>query len=57
MESAKEKAIALFRSRGGLLRTTEALEQGIHRRTLYGLRDEGILVAVPRGLYQLTEVK
>lgn len=57
MESAKEKAIALFRSRGGLLRTTEALDQGIHRRTLYGLRDEGILVAVSRGLYQLADME
>jgi len=57
MTSAREKTIALFRNKGGLMRTTEALDLGIHRRTLYGLRDEGILVAVSRGLYQLAEME
>jgi predicted transcriptional regulator of viral defense system len=57
MKSAKEKTIALFKNKGGLLRTSEALDHGIHRRTLYGLRDEGILVAVSRGLYQLAEME
>ncbi len=57
MTSAREKTIALFRNKGGLMRTTEALDIGIHRRTLYGLRDEGILVAVSRGVYQLAEME
>jgi len=57
MTSAREKTIALFKKKGGLMRTTEALSLGIHRRTLYGLRDEGILVAVSRGLYQLAEME
>lgn len=57
METAREKTIALFKKKGGLMRTTEALDLGIHRRTLYGLRDEGILVAVSRGLYQLAEME
>lgn len=57
MESAREKAVAIFKSKGGLLRTTEALDRGIHRRTLYGLRDEGTLVAVSRGLFQLAEME
>ena len=57
MTSAREKTIALFRNKGGLMRTTEALDLGIHRRTLYGLRDEGILVAVSRGVYQLAEME
>jgi len=57
MISAREKTIALFRNKGGLMRTNEALDLGIHRRTLYGLRDEGILVAVSRGLYQLAKME
>ena len=46
MKSAREKTIELFKNKGGLMRTSEALNLGIHRRTIYGLRDEGILVAV-----------
>ncbi len=57
MKSAQEKAIEFFRKRGGLARTTEALAHGIHRRTLYGLRDEGVLVGVSRGLFQLAEME
>jgi predicted transcriptional regulator of viral defense system len=57
MKSAQEKAIELFRRRGGLLRTTEALAHGVHRRTLYRLRDEGVLVGVSRGLFQLADME
>ncbi len=56
METAKEKAIGIVRERGCLIRTSEAIEQGIHRRTLYGLRDEGILLQISRGLYQLSDL-
>ena len=57
MKSAREKTIEVFKNKGGLMRTSEALNLGIHRRTIYGLRDEGILVAVSRGLYQLAEME
>lgn len=57
MNSAKEKAIEYITAAGGLIRTGEALERGIHRRTLYGLRDEGILIQVSRGLYQLADME
>jgi len=57
MKSAPEKAIEFFRKKGGLVRTTEALAHGIHRRTLYRLRDEGALVQVSRGLYQLADME
>ncbi|OPY93048.1 MAG: hypothetical protein A4E73_00509 [Syntrophaceae bacterium PtaU1.Bin231] len=56
MDTAKEKAITTIRNRGGIIRTTEALRQGIHRRTIYGLRDEGALVSLSRGLYRLAEM-
>jgi hypothetical protein len=40
---AAEAALALFREQGGTLTTGEALERGIHPRTLYALRDQGAL--------------
>jgi predicted transcriptional regulator of viral defense system len=53
---SERKAIALFREQGGILRTSEALDLGIHPRTLYGLRDAGLLERVARGLYRLVEL-
>ena len=57
MDTAKEKAIETIRKQGGIIRTSEAFRHGIHRRTLYGLRDDGVLVSVSRGLYQLAEME
>ena len=53
MNNANEKAIAIIRNKGGLIRTQEALNEGIHRRTLYRLAREGTLLSISRGLYQL----
>ena len=52
IESAKQ----VFRQFGGMLRTGEALQSGIHRRTLYAMRDAGILNQLDRGLYRLAEL-
>jgi predicted transcriptional regulator of viral defense system len=49
------KAERVFRQRGGLLRTSEALRLGIHPRTLYELRDANRIVQLGRGLYRLAE--
>ncbi len=57
MRSARKKAIEIIQKRGGLIRTNEALVEGIHRRTLYGLRDEGVLIPISRGLYQLADME
>jgi predicted transcriptional regulator of viral defense system len=35
---------------------TEALENGLNRKTLYGMRDAGLLDRLGRGLYRLTEL-
>ncbi len=51
-----QRAIKLFRKRGGTLRTSEALRLGIHPRTLYALRDAGVLEQLSRGLYRLAEM-
>lgn len=49
------KAQAIFRKHGGTLRTTQAIAEGIHPRTLYTLRDAGILQRLSRGLYRLAD--
>jgi len=51
-----EKAEKIFRDRGGVLRTEEALDAGIHPRTLYGMQRSGILEQLARGLYRLADL-
>ncbi|MBN1594070.1 MAG: type IV toxin-antitoxin system AbiEi family antitoxin domain-containing protein [Candidatus Coatesbacteria bacterium] len=51
-----ERAIEVFRNQGGLLRTSEAMELGIHQRTLYLMRDKGVVENLSRGLYRLAEM-
>jgi len=45
-----------FRRAGGILRTAEALEAGVHPRDLYALRDSGVLEQLSRGLYRLADL-
>jgi predicted transcriptional regulator of viral defense system len=46
----------IFRDRGGVLRTGEALGAGIHPRTLYEMQRSGILEQLTRGLYRLANL-
>jgi len=48
--------VAVFHRAGGVLRTTQALQAGVHRRDLYALRDAGILQRVSRGVYRLADL-
>ena len=48
-------ALNTFRATGGMLRTRDALEAGIHPRTLYELRDSGRIEQLSRGLFRLAE--
>jgi predicted transcriptional regulator of viral defense system len=57
MITAKSKAIEIIRKQGGIIRTREALGQGIHRRTLYGMRKDGALIPMSRGLYLMAAIK
>ena len=50
-----DRAVTVFRSAGGILRTGEALARGIHPRTLYSLCDEGVIERIARGVYRLRE--
>jgi predicted transcriptional regulator of viral defense system len=43
----------LFAKHGNMLRTSKAIQLGIHPRTLYALRDQGELERIGRGLYRL----
>jgi predicted transcriptional regulator of viral defense system len=51
-----EKAKDIFRQAGGVMRTRQALAKGINPRTLYAMRDSGILEVLSRGVYRLGEV-
>ena len=56
MNTPTRKAYKFFRSHGGTMRTDEALAAGIHRRTLYAMRDAGELDQLTRGVYRLTRL-
>ena len=51
---AVARARKVFAKHGGMLRTSTAIRQGIHPRTLYGLRDAGEVQQVGRGLYRIS---
>jgi len=54
-DSKSQQGAEVFRRRGGVLRTGEALGAGIHPRTLYAMRDAGAIVPLSRGLYRLAD--
>ena len=41
---------------GGVLRTSETIRLGIHPRTLYAMRDAGVLECLSRGLYRIADL-
>ncbi len=51
----EQKARAAFRRHGGILRMADAVRAGIHRRTLYAMRDAGEVETLARGLYRLAD--
>lgn len=53
---SNSRALEVFREHGGILRTKDALGFGVHPRTLYRLRDEGLLEQVSRGVYRLASM-
>ena len=52
-----DRAIAVFKSHGGILRTAQALRMGIHPSTLYAMRDVGSLEVVSRGVFRLADAE
>ncbi len=55
-KSPVDAARQLFKKHNGVLTTTQALTEGIHRRVLYAMRDSGVIEPISRGLYRLTEM-
>ncbi len=53
--AAQQQAKVLLHRHGGIMRMADALRAGIHRRTLYAMRDAGTVTALARGLYRLVE--
>ena len=45
-----------IRRGGGLVRTSEAMRDGIPSRVLYAMRDRGLLESLGRGLFRLSEL-
>ena len=54
--NVNQKALNTIREMGGTVRTTEAVQYGVHPRTLYQLRDSGDLHTLSRGVYRLSEL-
>ena len=55
MTHSIKQAIEKIRELGSTFHTREALQLGVHPRTLYALRDSGVLEMLSRGVYRLTE--
>jgi predicted transcriptional regulator of viral defense system len=51
-----EAAKSIFLEHGGTLRTRNAIQAGIHPRTLYAMKEAGILERLTRGLYRLVDL-
>lgn len=47
------RAIEIFNDHKGILKTSQAIALGISPRTLYAMRDAGIIRKISRGIYQL----
>jgi len=47
----------VFRQHGGVMRTQQAIDAGVHPRDLYAMRDCGVLEKLSRGVYRLTELE
>jgi predicted transcriptional regulator of viral defense system len=61
MNAASSKALDRLRhmskDKGGMIRTTEVIREGVHPRILYQLRDNGVLERLSRGVYRISEQK
>ena len=50
-------ALEIFRQHGGVMKTNQALMQGIHPAALYRLLEDGKIMRLARGLYRLTSTQ
>jgi predicted transcriptional regulator of viral defense system len=50
-----KRIFELFVAHNGILKTSQALALGISPRTLYAMRDSGLIRQISRGVYQLAD--
>jgi len=50
------KARQIILKNGGIIKTSDAIQAGIHPRTLYQLRNIGYVEQLSRGIYRLTDI-
>jgi predicted transcriptional regulator of viral defense system len=55
-QQAKTRAIEIFKEHSGVMTTKDAVGSGVQYRTLYEMRDQGLLERVSRGRYRLSEL-
>jgi len=53
---AIKRARAMLHSPTGAFRTGEAIKSGIHPRTIYAMRDQGIIERMGRGMYRFADM-
>lgn len=53
MSVSTQRAEKLFKTNGGIIRTRDAIQAGVHSRTLYEMRDAGLVEQVGRGIFRL----
>ncbi len=56
MTEAGRRALEAIAAQGGTIRTSKALASGIHPRTLYALRDSGVLETLTLGVYRIASI-
>ena len=56
-KNAVDRATKIFQDHNGILRTQQAIRHGIAPRTLYEMRDVGLIQRESRGLYRLVDVE
>jgi predicted transcriptional regulator of viral defense system len=54
-KNAIDRATEIFLNHNGILRTQQAIRLGIAPRTLYRMRDAGLILRESRGLYRLAD--
>src|SRR3990172_4901536 len=57
IENTIAKAVNIFQAHHGVLKTQQAIHLGISPRTLYLMRDSGVITRESRGLYRLTDTE
>lgn len=48
--------VDLFKENGGVMKTSEVLDQGLHSRTLYWMEEKGVLEKMERGVFKLADM-